>query len=127
MTIRRISALTGSLLLVLALVAGTSCSKKGTNPGGGGGTTKELNSGVLAGSGAGVYPHTFNNAGTFDYHCTIHGLGMAGQVTVAAGGAASAAISIGDNFYNPNAVTVAPGAIVTWTNNGGTQHTVTSN
>ena len=125
MTMRRISALTGSLLLMLTLVAGTNCSKKATNPGGGGGT-KELNSGNLA--PAAQYAHTFMTAGTFDYHCAIHGLGMAGSVTVQAGGAASAAIAIGDNFYNPNTgVIVAPGATVTWTNGGGTTHTVTSN
>jgi plastocyanin len=26
--------------------------------------------------------HTFNNPGTYAYHCDIHGCGMAGTVTV---------------------------------------------
>ena len=28
----------------------------------------------------GTYSRTFNTAGTYDYHCTIHGLAMAGSV-----------------------------------------------
>ena len=31
---------------------------------------------------AGTFSRTFNAAGTFKYHCTIHGAGMSGQVTV---------------------------------------------
>jgi len=123
MTMRRISVLTGSLLLALVLVAGTNCSKKATNPGGGGGSTLELNSGTIAPTAQ--YVHIFAMAGTFTYHCTFHG-GMTGSVTVASGGAASASIAIGDNFFNPSSVTVAPGATVTWTNGGGTNHSVTS-
>jgi plastocyanin len=30
----------------------------------------------------GTFTRTFNTAGTFKYHCTIHGAGMSGQVTV---------------------------------------------
>lgn len=107
--------------LVLMMVAVSSCGggEQTTNP-----TPKELNSGDIAGGAQ--FQHTFASAGTFGYHCTIHGTAMSGTVTVAAGGAANAAVAIGDNFYNPSSVTVAPGATVTWTNNG-TTHTVTSN
>ncbi len=86
--------------------------------------TKELDSGTLANGG--VYMHTFANAGTYNYHCTIHGLTMAGSVSVASGPTANASVSIGNNFYNPPSVSVAPNGTVTWTNNG-VPHTVTSN
>jgi plastocyanin len=121
------SLLAAGLLLGSMLLAGCSNNNSPNNPGGGGGGggAKELNSGNIASGGN--FPHTFNTAGTFDYHCTIHGLAMSGTVTVAAGGAAGAAISIGDNFYNPSSVTIAPGTTVTWTNNGAITHTVTSN
>jgi plastocyanin len=32
--------------------------------------------------GSGTYVRTFATAGTYPYHCTIHGLGMSGTVTV---------------------------------------------
>ena len=85
---------------------------------------KELNSGSIANGG--TYQHTFANAGTYSYFCTIHGTGMAGTVVVAGGQPASASVSIQNNFYSPATVSVAPGGTVTWTNNGST-HTVTSN
>jgi plastocyanin len=69
----------------------------------------------------------FATAGTYNYHCAIHGLGMAGTVTVANGQPLNAAVSIQDNSYNPAGVSVAPNGTVTWTNNGGNTHTVTSN
>jgi plastocyanin len=84
----------------------------------------ELNSGNIPNGG--TYQHTFANAGTYPYHCVIHGTGMAGTVVVAGGQPASASVSIGNNFYSPASVSVAPGGTVTWTNNGST-HTVTSN
>ena len=124
------------IVVAAALVAGSfalSCSSNKnsnpTSPGGGGGL--ELNSGNIGGGG--VFPHTFNTAGTFNYHCTIHGLGMAGAVTVVASGAPTAvSMDIFNNGYTvhgspgtPNG-TVMVGGTVTWTNTG-TTHTVTSN
>ncbi len=35
-------------------------------------------------------------------------------------------VSIGDNFFNPSSKTVSVGTSITWTNNGGAVHTVTS-
>jgi plastocyanin len=35
--------------------------------------------------GSGTYPRTFSMAGTFPYHCTIHGSSMSGVVTVGSG------------------------------------------
>jgi plastocyanin len=31
---------------------------------------------------SGQYERTFNNAGSFPYHCTIHGAGMSGTIVV---------------------------------------------
>jgi len=122
MTRPRLLATLGPLLLIAALAWTTSCSNKATNP-----TTnippKELDSGDIA-SGGGTFQHTFATAGTFNYHCTHHS--MSGSVTVAAGQPASASVTIGDNFFNPASVMVAPGGTVHWTNGGGTAHTVTS-
>ena len=84
---------------------------------------RELNSGNIANGG--TYAHTFANAGTYTYFCTIHGTGMAGTVNVVVGQPASASVSIMNNFYSPATVSIAPGGTVTWTNNG-TTHTVTS-
>ncbi|MGH7731246.1 MAG: cupredoxin domain-containing protein [Candidatus Eiseniibacteriota bacterium] len=111
------------LVAVVALVA--SCSDKGTNPSGGGGGTKELNSGPINGGGT-TFSHTFANAGTYNYFCTIHGAAtMSGSVTVANGQPATASVTITNNAYTPANVQVQPGGMVTWTNNGG-PHTVTS-
>ena len=45
----------------------------------------------------------------------------------AVGGAATAqGISIGDDFYSPNTLTINVGDTVTWTNNGNNHHTITS-
>jgi plastocyanin len=119
---RRITPFAALLLVALvALVA--SCSDKGTNPGGGGGGTKELNSADIT-PGGGQFPHTFANVGTFPYHCIHHS--MTGSVQVVGGAAMSVAVTITDNQFSPSSVSVAPGGTVTWTNNGGSPHTVTS-
>ena len=113
-------------LLTLLVASAPGCGKSSTNPPGGGGTL-ELDSPFLAAGG--VYAHMFATAGTYNYHCKVHGLGMAGTVTVAGGGAMGAAVAIQDNLYNPASVTIAPGQTVTWTANAGNanNHTVTSN
>jgi plastocyanin len=128
-------------LLVALLV---SCKSNSTSPGygstGGGGTggTPELN-GDLAASG-GNYTHTFNAAGTFNYHCTIHPgcASLAGTIVVVAPGTGIQnrllAISQDGGSVSPaycsalsvSRDTVHVGDAVTWTNNAPIEHTVVS-
>lgn len=110
---------------ILAVFLLGACSKSNsTGPPGGGGTTKELNSPNLANGG--VYPHTFPmTAKTYPYHCRFHSV-MTASVVVSGGGPATASVAIGDNNFSPNVVTVGPGGVVTWTNNGVNTHSVTS-
>jgi hypothetical protein len=127
--------------LALCLLAGwlSSCSKSNptyqTAPGGGG----ELN-GSLATTGS-QYAHTFANAGTFNYRCTIHPscASLAGRIVVLAPGGAiqnrvlgitqsggsSGAYSTCSSLSLP-LDTVLVGDQVTWTNNSPLPHTVTS-
>ncbi len=111
---------------VLAVVFIAACSSdKSTNPPSGGGVAKELNSPNM-GNGA-VYRDTFPmTAGVFPYHCKFHAV-MTATITVNAGSATTnAAVTINDNSFAPTSVTVGPGAVVTWTNNGVNTHSVTS-
>ena len=114
------------LVLVLALFVG-ACSDDGDDnpvipP-----NTLELNSGTLAGGSGATYVHTFATAGTYPYHCNFHS-GMTATIIVDPASTVSVlAISITDNAFNPSSTTVDTGAVVTWTNNGGSSHTVTSN
>lgn len=117
--------------LLFAAVAGfaSSCNSGGGMPtypsGGGGGTAKELDSGDIGAGG--TYAHQFNTAGTFAYHC-IHHVPMTGSVTVSASATdLNASVSITSSSMAFPAATVKPGGTVTWTNNTGVLHTVTSN
>ena len=111
-------------LLVIAMIS--ACSKSNNNPAAPG-VAKELNSGDIA-PGT-TFPHVFASAGSFPYHCTRHPV-MTGTVTVAVGSPMAAAVSIVSSSagaFSPATATVAPGGTVTWTNNDGGTHTVTSN
>lgn len=111
-------------VLVALLSVGCGDDDEPNRPPSGGGTL-ELNSQNLVNGG--VYAHTMPaTLTTYNYHCKFHGA-MTGSVIVATGGAASASVSITDNAFNPTTVTVGPGGVVTWTNNGSSTHTVTSN
>jgi plastocyanin len=118
---------TAVTLLVLAL-AGLALSCGDDPAPTGPPAAKELDSGSIANGG--TYSHKFTTAGTYNYHCTIHGTGMAGSVHVQAGHPATAAVTIDPpgftNTYSPATALVDTGGTVTWTNNG-TTHTVTSN
>ena len=115
------SCLIVASIATLALV--TSCGDDGTPTGGGGLPTRELDSGNIPPGG--VFVHTFNTAGTFNYHCELHSP-MPGQVIVVNGAADSALVTINNNNFTPNPVSVKPTGSVRWINNGST-HTVTSN
>jgi plastocyanin len=86
-------------------------------------------SGDMEENGAGVFAHTFEDAGSFGYFCEYHPM-MTGTVEVVAGGPAAASVNILDapamGFY-PETIQVAPGGVVTWTNLSMQHHTVTSN
>ena len=111
------------LLALLTTVAVVGCSDKGTNGTGNPGPSgPELGSSAL--STGQTYSHTFNTAGVFHYHCSIHST-MKGTITVNAGGTATQANVTIQNFTLPS-VTVNVGSTVTWTNNDSTPHTVTS-
>jgi plastocyanin len=59
------------------------------------------------------YPHAFGpTEQAYPYHCKIHGVTMAGTVTVQVGAPATVSVVIGDNFFSPATVTVAPGGTV---------------
>ena len=113
------------VVLIASFAIGCSSNDEPNSPPSGGGGGLELNSPNLG--PAGVYAHTMPaTLTTYNYHCKIHS-SMTASVIVATGGAATASVSITDNAFNPTSVTVGPGAVVTWTNNGGNTHTVTSN
>ena len=71
------------------------------------------------------FPFAFMTEGTYDYHCNIHP--MTGRVRVTTGGLGSATVKIldGPPRFDPDDVTVAPGATVTWLHAGTQPHTVT--
>ena len=112
--------------LVLAALA-SSC-----NSGGGSGnstnpmpTARELNSGDFGPGGS--FQHTFAVAGTYGYHC-IHHSPMTGAVVVSDNApGTTASVSITSSVMAFPAATVKPGGTVTWNNNSGAVHTVTSN
>lgn len=110
-------------LLAVATIPACSKSSKPTSPG----VSKELNSGDIAPGTSS--PHLFASLGSFPYHCTHHPV-MTGTVTVAAAGPMAVAVQIISSSaggFSPATVTVAQGGTVTWTNNDGGTHTVTSN
>jgi len=113
-------------LLLLSAAIVLSCSKKSspTAPAGGGGSVENFDSGVFA---SGVFVHTYSTAGTFGYHCSVHGAVMSGSVTVASGMPDSNFVNIGQtgNTYTPSSISVKPGGYIKWTHVSGT-HSVTS-
>ena len=124
----RLLAVAGLVFVTLS-ASMLACGKdKSTNPGGGGGGGGlELNSGNVATGTS--FMHTFASAGSFPYHCTIHGA-MTGTVTVASGQSMNATVTIVNSTstgFSPQAISVAPGGTVTWNNTSGATHTVTSN
>ena len=87
---------------------------------------RELDSGIIPAGQS--YSHPFPNPGTYPYLCTLH-TGMSGSVTVQTGANPTATVSIANSSttgFQPGSVVVAPGGTVTWVNNAGMDHTVTS-
>ena len=124
-----------AVLLLSFAVLSLSCGSSGgyggnSNPtypggGGGGGAAKELNSGNIAPGAS--YAHTFTKAGSFAYHCNYHSV-MKGTVTVSDAAASSdVQVNIASSSAPFPAASVKTGGKVTWKNNTGMTHTVTSN
>ena len=125
-----------ALLALLALAAGFASCTKSTSPYGGGGGSPPPAGGPsfnLLFNGLGVsQSFVFADAGSWGYHCAIHGVSMSGTVVVSAGGADSALVSVGVDAtnapaltYTPNTVTIKPGGTVRWVNHASINHTVT--
>jgi plastocyanin len=85
----------------------------------------DFDSGVLHNGSS--FSQTFNETGTFPYHCHIH-MSMMGNVTVVdtAGAPTSANVTIQNSTFTPENVTIAMGGTVTWTNLDHAPHQVVS-
>lgn len=110
-----------ALVLAVALAAG--CSKKSSSTQPPAGPVESFNSGVFS---SGVFVHTFSTAGTYGYHCLVHGSSMSGGVEVGASHPDSALVSIGNDFFSPSLAKIKPGGYVKWIANG-TNHGVRNN
>jgi plastocyanin len=123
----------GKLLLVLALsvtaiiLGCSSNSSSPTNSGGSGGGTKEFASGDLTSGQS--FSHVFATAKSVPYFCRYHGsaggIGMAGVITVTAGGTPTKHVfSIASSTLPTMSIHVMD--TVMWTNNTAMVHTVES-
>lgn len=80
------------------------------------------------------FSHTFNQAGTFEYHCRFHqAIGMVGKVVVtesttdpAPAPGTKTDVRVEDFFFSPTILEIPLGTTVTWTNFGSEVHTATS-
>jgi plastocyanin len=63
-----------------------------------------------------TFPWTFEEPGTYTYHCTPHPF-MMGSVVVTEGASQSGTVEVDiiDLAYNPETIEVAPGTTVVWT------------
>jgi len=73
-----------------------------------------------------TFDFTFPTAGIVHYYCAIHGPTMNGTVQVVAGAPASQNVSIKDNFFDPQVISIRPGGTVHWRNDGNHDHIVFS-
>ena len=136
-----------SLALVAGLLAAWLVSCKSNNPtspgystgGGGGGGTPELN-GNLPTTGS-TYSHTFNTAGSFGYHCSVHpsctlltgaivvvapGTGLKNRFLAISQDGGSGGVYGSCSALSVQRDTVYVGDAITWTNNSPIPHTVVS-
>ena len=81
---------------------------------------------ALASLGGGTFDHTFATAGAVHYYCAIHGPSMNGTVNVVSGAPALVNVSIKDNLFDPQVISVAPAGTVHWRNDGAHDHIVFS-
>lgn len=67
---------------------------------------------------------TFSAPGEFPYHCDPHPA-MEGKILVREGAPLNATVAIRNHTFVPATVEVAPGGVVTWTNEDAEAHTAT--
>ena len=77
-------------------------------------------------SNSDTFDFTFTTPGVVQYYCQIHGPTMNGTINVVSGAPASQNVSIKDNFFDPQVVSIAPGGTVHWKNVGTHDHIVFS-
>jgi plastocyanin len=116
------------VLISAGSIAIAGCSKDSPTTPVVGGSTPELSSGNIPNGG--VFQHTFATAGTFPYHCSLHGAMTGNSVVVSAGSVNDSAfvqiVSLTAPGFSPPSVTIKPGGHVRWLNVQGSPHTVTS-
>jgi len=79
-------------------------------------------------SNGGTFDFTFSTPGIVQYYCQIHGPTMNGTVNVVGGtpSAIPVPVSIKDNFFDPQVISIPVGQTVRWTNVGSHDHIVFS-
>ena len=115
----------GMAAVGIAALGSCGSSNKSTTPAPGGGGGTELNSGNIAGGG-GSYSHAFMTAGSFPYHCAIHGSPMIGTVTVSSGPMTGDTLVTITGTLAYGSQAIQTGQTVRWKNNASLPHTVTS-
>jgi plastocyanin len=77
-------------------------------------------------SNGGTFDFTLPTPGVVQYYCQIHGPTMNGTITVIPGAPNSQSVSIKDNLFDPQVISIAPGGTVHWKNVGNHDHIVFS-
>ena len=110
-----------AVLMLVAFAAGCAKKNNPAQPAGGGSTNEPFASGNFSStSTVRVYVHAFPTAGTFAYHCSVHGTAMSAAVEVGDLLPDSSFVTIGDNFFSPSLIQVKTGGYVKWNATGGT-------
>ena len=126
MELRRSAALNLAMVASLALLVPACGGKDSTAPP----ASSTLPRFDFSFNGVGVsHPFTFTQAGDWQYHCSIHGPDMKGEVKVRESSTRmTATITVapgGTLTFSPDSVTVGVNGVVTWVSATSTAHTAT--
>lgn len=126
-----LSSLAISIITVFALVF-NGCSSTDSDSdddpvnenGNGSGTQVSFSSGDIAPDG--TYSYTFNEEGEVEYYCEIHAPDMQGKIIVSSSTDAveSDTVSMENDQFVPEELTVAPSTEVVWVNNENHTHNI---